>query len=63
MKQFNRFNELWLFMKYLLCNFFWQLGKADGYQNEIVKYKEKLNELEFYKTRVDVRIFFLCTKF
>lgn len=38
--------------------FFWQLGKADGYQNEIVKYKEKLNELEFYKTRVDVRIFF-----
>ncbi|XP_062573805.1 girdin-like isoform X5 [Saccostrea cucullata] len=30
-----------------------KLGKADGFQNEILKYKEKLNELEFYKTRVD----------
>nr|XP_022333848.1 girdin-like isoform X3 [Crassostrea virginica] len=30
-----------------------RLGKADGYQNEIIKYKEKLNELEFFKTRVD----------
>ena len=31
-----------------------QLAKSDAFQNEIMKYKEKLNDLEFYKTRVEV---------
>ena len=33
-----------------------QLAKSDAFQNAIMKYKEKLNDLEFYKTRVEVRI-------
>ena len=41
----------------LVSHFLLQLGKADGYQNEIIKYKEKLNELEFFKTRVDVSFY------
>ena len=30
-------------------------SRVDKFEAEITKYKEKLNELEFYKSRVDVR--------
>lgn len=30
-------------------------SRVDKFEAEITKYKEKLNELEFFKTRVDVR--------
>ena len=40
-----------------LCNLFLQVGKVNDYEGEITKMKGKLNELEFFKQRVDVSIY------
>jgi hypothetical protein len=36
--------------------------KVNNYEAEILKYKERLNEMEFYKIRVEVKLFVvICT--
>ncbi|KAG1685229.1 Girdin [Nymphon striatum] len=34
-------------------------SKVDKLENEILRYKDRMNELEFYKSRVDVSIHFI----
>ena len=37
------------------CIFSFQASKAEKYEKEILKYKETLNEMTFFKSRVEVR--------
>ena len=40
----------------LVCNdVVFQANRVEKFEIEISKYKEKLNELDFYKTRVEVQ--------
>ena len=40
------------FLTWFLCLL--QASKVDMYEKEILRYKERLNELEFYKARTEV---------